>query len=316
MNTHIKILLVEDNPGDIRMIREMLLDIEGTGFETESVNTLAEGLKRLSEVEFDALLLDLGLPDSNGMGTLTKVISQYPELPVIVLTGLADAQAGVRAVHQGAQDYLTKGEISSNLLNRSIRYAIERKRLLTEMRNLSLRDHLTGLYNRRGFFALAEQRFKVARRENTRLLFIIADLDGLKAINDTYGHELGDNAIRDAADILKDTFRESDIIGRIGGDEFAIVVAENVPESAETVTARLGDKIDEFKKEHLRHYQLSISIGIGHCDPASSCSIDAILAKADKLMYQQKQEKNKTPLTKKHDTRSSSKKNSLNTTDG
>ena len=248
-------------------------------------------MKRLSEVKFDALLLDLGLPDSNGMETLVKVISQYPELPVIVLTGLADEQAGVRAVHQGAQDYLTKGEINSDLLIRSIRYAIERKRLLTEMRNLSLRDHLTGLYNRRGFFALTEQRFKVARRENTRLLFIIADLDGLKTINDTYGHELGDHAIRDAADILKDTFRESDIIGRIGGDEFAIVVAENVPESAETVTSRIRDKIAAFKKEHIRHYQLSISIGIAHCDPASSCSIDEMLANADELMYQQKKAK-------------------------
>jgi two-component system, cell cycle response regulator len=291
MNTHIRILLVEDNAGDVRMIREMLFDIGEVRFETESINILADGIKRLSEVKFDALLLDLGLPDSNGMETLMRVVSQYPDLPVIVLTGLADAQAGIQAVHKGAQDYLTKGEISSDLLNRSIRYAIERKRLLTEMRNLSLLDHLTGLYNRRGFFALTEQRFKVARRENTRLLFIIADLDGLKAINDTYGHELGDHAIKDAADILKDTFRESDIIGRIGGDEFAIVVAENVPESAETVTARLSNKIEAFKKEHLRHYQLSISIGIAHCDPASSCSIDEMLANADELMYQQKKSK-------------------------
>ena len=291
MDTAIKILLIEDNPGDVRMIREMLSDIKGARFHTESAEKLSEGLKRLSEVKFDALLLDLGLPDSNGMETLLRVISQYPELPVIVLTGLADEQAGVRAVHQGAQDYLTKGETNSDLLIRSIRYAIERKRLLTEMRNLSLRDHLTGLYNRRGFFALAEQRFKVARRENTRLLFIIADLDGLKAINDTYGHELGDHALKDAADILKDTFRESDIIGRIGGDEFAIVVAENVPESAETVTSRIRDKIAAFKKEHIRHYQLSISIGIAHCDPASSCSIDEMLANADELMYQQKKAK-------------------------
>lgn len=291
MNTHIKILLIEDNPGDVRMIREMLSDIKGGRFHTESTEKLSRGLKRLSEVTFDALLLDLGLPDSDGIETLVSVISQYPELPVIVLTGLADEQAGIRAVHQGAQDYLTKGEINSALLSRSIRYAMERKRLLTEMRNLSLRDHLTGLYNRRGFFALTEQRFKVARRENTRLLFIIADLDGLKAINDTYGHELGDHAIKDAADVLKNTFRESDIIGRIGGDEFAIVVAENLPESAETVTSRIRDKIAAFKKEHIRHYQLSISIGLAHCDPSSSCSIDEMLANADELMYQQKKAK-------------------------
>jgi len=301
MNTHIKILFIEDNPGDIRMIREMLLDIKGVRFETESSKKLSDGLKRLSEVTFDALLLDLGLPDSSGMETLVQVVSQYPELPVIVLTGLADEQAGVRAVHQGAQDYLTKGGINSDLLIRSIRYAIERKRLLTEMRNLSLRDHLTGLYNRRGFFALTEQRFKVARRENTRLLFIIADLDGLKAINDTYGHELGDHAIRDAADILKDTFRESDIIGRIGGDEFAVVVDENVPASAETVTTRLRDKIDVFKKEHVRHYQLSISVGIAHCDPSSACSIDEMLAEADKLMYQQKKSKYTDDASQKTD---------------
>jgi PleD family two-component response regulator len=186
MNNHLKILLIEDNAGDARLIQEMLKDIETASFESEWVSSLSAGLKRLSEIHFDALLLDLGLPDSKGIETLEQLLSQAPEVPVIVLTGLADEMIGIEAVHKGAQDYLVKGPVSSDLLVRAIRYAIERKRLISELRNLSLRDDLTGLYNRRGFFAVAEQQWKMAKRSKTGLLLILADLDGMKQINDTF----------------------------------------------------------------------------------------------------------------------------------
>jgi diguanylate cyclase (GGDEF)-like protein len=291
MNDLIKLILVEDNSGDARLIREMLKDASPEIFECEWVNNLSSGLKRLSETKFDALLLDLGLPDSNGIGTLEKLLSQAPEVPIIVLTGLADDVTGVEAVQKGAQDYLVKGGVSSDLLLRAVRYAIERKKLMLELRNLSLLDDLTGLYNRRGFFTLAEQQIRSAERENNGLFFIVADVDRLKEINDTYGHEEGDLAIKDAANILKETFREADVIGRIGGDEFAIVASEKNPASVKNITGRIENRIDSLGQKAKRHYKLSISIGLAHSNPQTSCSIDKMLAEADRLMYREKKKK-------------------------
>jgi two-component system cell cycle response regulator len=291
MNDHIKIILVEDNSADARLIQEMLKDTAPETFECEWVSNLSAGLKRLSETRFDALLLDLGLPDSDGLGTLERLMSQASEVPIIVLTGLADDVTGVEAVQKGAQDYLVKGSVSSDLLLRAVRYAIERKKLMLELRNLSLLDELTGLYNRRGFFTLAEQQIRSAEREKIGLFFIVADLDGLKEINDTYGHEEGDVAIRDAANILKETFREADVIGRIGGDEFAVVASEKNPASVKNITGRMENKIDSLGQETKRDYRLSISMGLAHCGPQTSCSIDKMLAEADRLMYQEKKKK-------------------------
>ena len=110
-----------------------------------------------------------------------------------------------QAAHRGAQDYLVKGNADGALLVRAIRYAVERKRAEESIRALSLEDELTGLPNRRGFFALAEQQLKVARRTKTGLFLLFSDVDGLKAMNDQFGHAEGDRLIRDAAHILRAT---------------------------------------------------------------------------------------------------------------
>jgi two-component system cell cycle response regulator len=291
MNNKIKILLIEDNPSDARLIREMIKDIEEPRFEIEWVSRLSPGIEQLAHGHFDALLLDLTLPDSEGIDTVEKVLFHTPDVPVIVLTGLADETTGMEAVHKGAQDYLVKGSVSSDLLIRSIRYSIERKRLMMDLLNLSLRDELTGLNNRRGFFALAEQLIKLSQRERKALLFVIADLDGLKKINDSLGHEKGDLALKDIATVMKETFRASDVIGRIGGDEFAVCLVEDEQSTAETVISRLEDKISAYNSEVGRPYQLSLSVGVSRFDNESPCSIDQMLTLADKEMYKQKRSK-------------------------
>jgi signal transduction histidine kinase len=133
----IKILLVEDNPGDALLLRESLLEARGVSFTVEVVARLATGLARLREGGIDVVLLDLGLPDSQGSETFSTVHEQVPEVPVIVLTGLADESLAVRTVSEGAQDYLVKGEVSGELLGRAIRYAIRRNHTDSHIRSLN-----------------------------------------------------------------------------------------------------------------------------------------------------------------------------------
>jgi MinD-like ATPase involved in chromosome partitioning or flagellar assembly/CheY-like chemotaxis protein len=126
------VLLIEDNPGDARLIREMLAEVRGGTFNLEHTNRLSTGLSRLGEGGIDVVLLDLSLPDSQGLETFARVHAQAPEVPIIALTGLDDEELAVKAVREGAQDYLVKGQVDSSLLVRSMRYAIERHRAQAE----------------------------------------------------------------------------------------------------------------------------------------------------------------------------------------
>jgi len=135
-NKAVKVLLIEDNPAYTRLIREILAEAKGSPFKLECADRLATGLACLAQGRIDMVLLDLGLPDSQGLSTLVKVQAEALAVPVVVLTGLDDEALAVEAVQEGAQDYLVKGQVDSNLLRRSIRYAIERKRAEEKARQL------------------------------------------------------------------------------------------------------------------------------------------------------------------------------------
>jgi diguanylate cyclase (GGDEF)-like protein len=164
-----------------------------------------------------------------------------------------------------------------------------------EIRKMALQDQLTEIYNRRGFIAIAEQQLKAANRTNKKLLLFFIDLDDMKLTNDNWGHKEGDRLLVDAADILKQTFRESDIIARIGGDEFA-VLALDASEPAEKVLLRLEEQINYHNVLPNHHYTISLSVGAVIYDPEIPCSLDELMSKADRLMYEQK----KARRRKKH----------------
>lgn len=169
-----------------------------------------------------------------------------------------------------------------------------RRQMEDRLRTLTITDDLTGLYNRRGFFAMASQQLKIAKRMNRGILLLSADLDHLKGINDTFGHKEGDEALIETAKILKETFRESDIIARIGGDEFAVVQMEDSTIDTEAVTVRLQNNLEKYNAEKNREYDISLSFGIAYYDPDSSDSIDEILIQADALMYENKKLRQKS----------------------
>jgi len=157
--------------------------------------------------------------------------------------------------------------------------------------SLSITDELTGLYNRRGFLALCEQQLKLANRDKRGRFLVSVDIDYLKIINDSLGHKAGDLALIETAVILKESFRDSDIIGRIGGDEFEIMVIESSETGIETLISRLKANLDTHNSKTKRTYELSLSIGTAFYNPEHPCTIDELLSKADKLMYEEKKKK-------------------------
>ncbi len=172
-----------------------------------------------------------------------------------------------------------------------IRDITERKKLEKKLRTLSLSDELTGLSNRRGFFSLVEHLLKLAKRQKQGMYLLYADLDDLKWLNDTFGHNEGDRALKDIANILKANYRESDIVARIAGDEFAVIPVGTAGDSVEVIISSLQEKLDDHNKKRNRRYRLSLSVGIAYYDPGKPCSIDELLAQADKMMYEQKKHK-------------------------
>jgi diguanylate cyclase (GGDEF)-like protein len=173
-----------------------------------------------------------------------------------------------------------------SILNLFARETLER------LRSLSLKDELTGLLNRRGFFTLAEHQVKIAKRKKHTMLLLVGDMDNLKRINDTLGHAEGDAAIIETADILRKSFRESDIIGRIGGDEFAILHVESTSGNPTASVERLQSNFVLHNEQEKKKFRLSISVGTAMCDAAGLYSINELIKEADDVMYEQKRSKN------------------------
>ena len=167
----------------------------------------------------------------------------------------------------------------------------ERNGALEKLETLSLQDDLTGLYNRRGFFTIASEHFKKADREKVKMFLLFMDLDNLKNINDTLGHHKGDQALVGIARILESTFRRSDVKGRMGGDEFAVFPVGASREGMEKAISRLKENIAAFNLSKENPFHLSVSMGISHYDPEHPSSIDELIVRADKLMYEEKRRK-------------------------
>ena len=176
----------------------------------------------------------------------------------------------------------------------------ERKRAESALQSLSLVDELTGLYNRRGFLAVTEQYLESFQRSDNGLVVLYADLDGLKGINDSLGHLEGDRALVRTAEVLKEAFRSSDIIARLGGDEFVLLASVGADESAESLTDRLQQKIALVNAQRNRPYNLSISIGVAHYDPNEACTIEELMGRADRVMYEEKRKKRTLQPVKLH----------------
>lgn len=173
-----------------------------------------------------------------------------------------------------------------------IYFVIEhRKKIEQKLLALSLTDELTGLNNRRGFFMLAEHQMKIAHRSRIGMFLLYADIDHFKQLNDRFGHQDGDRVLREVAHFLKSHYRETDIIARMGGDEFVIFPAGTSQESVHIIAERFQQIVGHFKAMGMGEYQFSISFGTSFYDPSNPCTLDELLRQADTVMYQNKNQK-------------------------
>ncbi|MEO7193042.1 MAG: GGDEF domain-containing response regulator [Vicinamibacterales bacterium] len=284
-----RVLLVEDNPGDVRFVRELLRE-DGLELQVSHVSTVREAIEHLSaeKLDTDAVLLDLSLPDETGLNTVRRIVSVAREAVVVVMTGDGDEELGLRAMEAGAQDYLVKSQVTAPLLRRALRFALGRQFARRQMQHT---DDLTHLSNRRGFLLLAEQQIKVARRQKQPFLVLFMDLDQLKRVNDTFGHAEGNRALVEAAEVLRGSFRQSDLLARYGGDEFAALSLCSGPSDAEVVRARLDTVLARINGNPDRAYPLGFSVGMVTCLADEPANIEQLLERADTLMYLEKKRK-------------------------
>ena len=200
---------------------------------------------------------------------------------------LASLLRDIRTESHGTSHGDTRGQPVNELLMRAVRCAAKQYMLQAELGNLALTDELTGLYNRRGFMALAERQLKVGRRSGRGMLLFVMDVDRLKQINDSFGHFEGDRALKRTAGALEETFRDSDVVARLGGDEFAVLAIEATGHSEATIRTRLFESLKSISGKPSR-YEISLSVGLARFDPCSRTSIGELMSKADRAMYEEK----------------------------
>ena len=268
-NRTLKVLLIEHDEDDFVITRDLLNGIEDRDFRLEWISDYSTALEKVQHNEYDVCLTDYQLGEYNGLELLLAAQDRGCRTPFILFTGQASKRIDVEAMKAGAADFLVKGEITGPLLERSIRYAIERKRVEEKLADAAERltqlaqyDDLTGLPNRSLFRERLDRALARSRRNNTMIALMFLDLDRFKAVNDTLGHDLGDHLLKAVAKRLRRCLREVDTVARWGGDEFTVIL-EDVPEiqGISVVAQKLIDTL--APPFELREHELFATPSIG-----------------------------------------------------
>lgn len=310
-------LMAEDDELDAEIFSEMLVKASNGRFKIVCVDSFKKTMEALQNNQFRALILDFNLPGSNGLENIQELSASYPELPIVVLTGLNDDEIAKESIQLGVQDFLSKNHINSEVFVQAIKFAIERKTIEQQLKqalelsairnqaldNLARYDSLTNIPNRLYFFEAAEKAIASANRLNHHFAVLYFDLNEFKRINDNFGHAVGDKVLVTVAARVKKILRKEDTFARIGGDEFAVLldlmkdvvfaypVARNIYKAV--------NKPMDFSGTSLK---LTVSIGVAVYP--DSDSVENLLRHADIAMYEAKKKKDYFVhfYTKRHDT--------------
>lgn len=289
------LLLVAEDDLTANRLDEVLKRPEATPFEITRVLRVEEALHMLHGAQFDAMLIDLSVHEAEGLDSLMRARAAASSVPIVVLTYQRDEETAMRAARAGAQDYLAKGEVTPELISRTLVHAIERHRILQDLTKakqrhqfLATHDSLTELPNRYWFMEHLEATMTTSKRRQSQMAVLFFDLDGFKAVNDNLGHALGDELLTDVARRLERVIRKNDVVARIGGDEFLAAI-QDIPD--EEGALALADKIRREIEQpyHLENNECWISASVGiSIYPQHGEDADALIQSADTAMYQAK----------------------------
>jgi diguanylate cyclase (GGDEF)-like protein len=296
-NNILRILLVDDDEDEYILTKTLLADSSylskdshQVGFKLDWVSTYEAALEAFQKDQHDVYLVDYHLGNKDGLELLQKAVDDGCKAPIIMLTGQGNYQIDMAAMQAGAADYLVKGQIDSQLLERSIRYAVERAHLINVLNERATRDELTGLYNRREFNFRLEEEISRYNRFGHPVGLIALDIDNFKDVNDAYGHQLGDEVLRRVAKLLIATVRSVDQPARMGGDEFFIIFPETTTKQAMEVAERLRSLITAqpfyIMQDSGRYYKIPIRISLGvGCLPEDALTKEDLIEAADRALY-------------------------------
>jgi diguanylate cyclase (GGDEF)-like protein len=293
--TSLSLLLVEEDDRAAKRLFEVLNRPEGTRFDITMVGCVEEALAKLQDGDYDVLLLDLAVHEGHGLDSLLRARVAARHIPIVVLTYHKDEALALKAARAGAQDYLTKGEVTPELITRTLLHAVERHRMLRDLidaqdrqRFLATHDTLTELPNRYSFLEQLRAALADAERNNSQLAVMFFDLDGFKSVNDNLGHAVGDELLTDVARRLRKLIRKSDLVARLGGDEFVAAI-RNVPdrETPLQVAEKIREEIE--KPYHVAEVECWVSTSVGiSVFPHDGVEADALIRCADAAMYSAK----------------------------
>ncbi|MGI9508499.1 MAG: putative bifunctional diguanylate cyclase/phosphodiesterase [Geminicoccaceae bacterium] len=285
-----RVLLIEDDEDDYFLTKELLSDIFGRHLSLDWIFAWQPALEQVLEDRHDVVIVDYRLGARNGLELVREAVHLGCCMPFIVLTGEGNRETDLEAMHAGATDYLIKGEITAPLLDRSIRYAIERRKSERRLAQLAQIDQLTGLANRYRFRDFLERSIALASRQLSTVALMLIDLNRFKAVNDTYGHAAGDLLLKEIAERLQRCVRPSDLVARLGGDEFTIVMPDiedmtSLDAAAQRLLAEVRKPICIGSCE----VDVGASIGIASYPKDADCA-DSIIVSADTAMYAGKEQ--------------------------
>jgi two-component system cell cycle response regulator len=303
MGTTLRLLLIEDNAQHRALMQEELR--RELAAEVTTVTTGEDGLAQLAGGTYDAVVMDFRLPDLDGLTVLRRIGERGIEVPVVIVTGMGDEQLAVRALKAGAYDYVVKGRglDFARQLPAAVRDALkafadsrEHRRQLQQLREeretfaeLSIRDDLTELFNRRHLSQVLPAEFSRARRYHQPLTAMMADIDGLKALNSLYGHAGGSAAIRHVATVIAATVRISDSCFRYGGDEFVLLLPSTQEKGALTLAHRLCERVAALPFSFAgKTLPVTVSIGTATYADGNYASGEELVRAADEALFRAK----------------------------
>ena len=290
MDKKIKILFIDREQGEYLLIAEVLSHVRDVEYELVWCDQLDTALNKILSQEFDVALLDYYWGDTSARDLLNAARVQACQTPIVVMTDEMETEVDREAIRAGAADYLIKGQIDHLLLERTLRYAIERKQTEQHLTRLAHYDPLTDVPNRILFRDRLEHAIHLAERDNASFTLMFIDLNGFKQVNDNFGHDAGDAIIRICAERLNACLRRSDSVARMGGDEFTLLLQKI---AINTDVAHIAEKVISAIEQpaEINGHEVVVGCSIGIAIyPQAGRDADTLLKHADMAMYKAKQE--------------------------